>query len=1383
MFGRVDFMNFDGFRVLTEDDKLTVVLYVDEHQLAELDQIGLGPNHIKNQFLTEFAREFAAKSDIKQSIQKDALRFIQAKFPNLKVNTVKIMVGTMLLGTFTLAEIGNRAEVHASETLPYTTYKVQSGDSLYKIASQFNISIADIRTLNGLSTDILYVGQSIKLPFYTYTVVSGDSLSVIAKRNNTTVEQIRMANGLTSDVIYVGQKLRIPLPVSQPTTPTPEPAPENYQVYSVVSGDSLSVIAKRFNTTVDAIRSLNKLTTDVIYVGQKLSIPTTEPVPAPAPESEPVETQEPITYTVVSGDALSIIAKKFNTTVDAIKELNHLTSDIIYVGQKLQIPGQQEVTPTPELEPTPAPTEPPTTTEYQVVSGDSLSAIAKKFGTTVTAIKTANNLTSDVIYVGQRLVILAQTQAEQQPPVDTTPPAQPTLTAPSIVNATNQKSFSIQGQAEPNATVEARISDGINERKIRLTADAQGQFKTTMDLAALKDGPIQIEAIAVDQAGNAGPALTTKITKDTTSTAPALTVDEQVNLKTAAAFLVKGTAEPNAKVTISISDGQNNPIKKELQADQAGNFQSSFDLTSLSDNVLTVDAYQTDQAGNKSITSTVLVKKDTKAAMAPTIGELSILASENAKAYTISGTAEPNATIQAILKDDAGNTVTQDGKADADGNFHFQADLTDLTGQAITLSLTQADQAGNISGATTKSITVDREGPKILEISDLAIISQATAGSYEITGKTDPNSQVSINASDGTKTVLSNETADTEGNFTFKIDLSSLADGPLNITVTTKDENGNVGNSFNKTLIKDTEAPDTFTLQTSNNGIVNQYNADAFHITGTSPEDGGVVQIEITDGTETLTHTALVVDGVYDIPVDLMKMADGTLTLTATQRDVAGNTSEATTYTIKKDTVADVPVITTSQVKNNGATFGYLLQGSAEPNSKMLVTLAGQSGAEMVQQTLTADADGNFTGTFDISPFIKNKPFISVQQVDEAENKSKAMSLGVTSYIVGSGDTLWRISTFFDTSIDSIMKLNELTTSNIYVGQKLVIPSIAGIEMMVISEDQAFNMGYLYFGNSEQFLEAVQQTKGTINAVSPTYFNLNADGTLNLTTQVDRHFIAAMQANGVRVVPFLSNHWDRAVGEMALENREQLAEQIAEAVRIYNLDGVDVDIENVTDEYRDEYSDFVRLLREKLPEGKEVSTAVAANPNGWTEGWHGSYDYADLATNSDYLMIMAYDESYSGGPPGPLASVGWVEKSIQYAIAQGVPKDKIVLGIGHYGRYWKEGASYGGYGISNQQIKEAVERYNGTVTFDEASQSPKAVFTIKEGDPTINVYGNTLGPGTYTVWFENERSIRAKMDLVEKYGIKGTGNWGMEQENPEFWDAFSGWVDGEIQES
>ncbi|HWL13915.1 MAG TPA: glycosyl hydrolase family 18 protein, partial [Ureibacillus sp.] len=321
-----------------------------------------------------------------------------------------------------------------------------------------------------------------------------------------------------------------------------------------------------------------------------------------------------------------------------------------------------------------------------------------------------------------------------------------------------------------------------------------------------------------------------------------------------------------------------------------------------------------------------------------------------------------------------------------------------------------------------------------------------------------------------------------------------------------------------------------------------------------------------------------------------------------------------------------------------------------------------------------------------------------------------------------------------------------------------------------------FNMSYLYFGNTSSYISQVDKTQGNLNLVSPSYFDLNTDGSLKLTSQLDSKFVTEMHNRGIKVVPFLSNHWDRTLGRAALANREVLATQIAESIVKYNLDGVQVDIENTTDVDRAAYTDLVRLLRQKLPADKEVSVAVAANPNGWTKGWHGSYDYKELAKYASYLMIMAYDESYEGSVEGPVASIGFVDRSIQYAINQGVSKDKIVLGVPFYGRYWKEGAATGGAGISNTKVDEMIAKYGGTVVFDEATKSPKATITIKSGDPTTTVGGKVLGAGTYHIWFENNDSIREKLRLVHKYEIKGTGSWSLGQENASMWQYYKTWM-------
>jgi spore germination protein YaaH len=328
-----------------------------------------------------------------------------------------------------------------------------------------------------------------------------------------------------------------------------------------------------------------------------------------------------------------------------------------------------------------------------------------------------------------------------------------------------------------------------------------------------------------------------------------------------------------------------------------------------------------------------------------------------------------------------------------------------------------------------------------------------------------------------------------------------------------------------------------------------------------------------------------------------------------------------------------------------------------------------------------------------------------------------------------------------------------------------------------------FNMSYLYFGNTQSYISQVDRTQGNLSLVSPSYFDLNANGSLKVTTQFDPYFVKEMHTRGIKVVPFLSNHWDRTLGREALANREQLSTQIADFILKNNLDGVQVDIENVTDIDRDNYTDLVRLLRQKLPVEKEVSVAVAANPNGWKKGWHGSYDYKELTKYSNYLMIMAYDESYSGGPEGPVASYGWVERSIQYALNQGVPPEKVVLGIPFYGRYWKEGDPTGGIGISNVRVDEMLAKYGGTVVFDQTSKSPKATITIKEGDPTTVIAGRTLIAGTYHMWYENNESIKSKLELIHKYNIKGTGSWSLGQESASIWQNYRAWMshDGQVE--
>ena len=150
--------------------------------------------------------------------------------------------------------------------------------------------------------------------------------------------------------------------------------PENTEYYVVKKSDTLYAIAKKFGMSVDKLKDLNNLSSNMLSIGQKLLV------------TDKYLTDEN-TYTVKSGDTLYALAKKYNTTVAKIKEYNNLNSDVLSIGQKLKIPASNKVN------------------TYIVKSGDTLYSIARANNTTVDAIMIANNLTSNVLSIGQELII------------------------------------------------------------------------------------------------------------------------------------------------------------------------------------------------------------------------------------------------------------------------------------------------------------------------------------------------------------------------------------------------------------------------------------------------------------------------------------------------------------------------------------------------------------------------------------------------------------------------------------------------------------------------------------------------------------------------------------------------------------------------------------------------------------------------------------------------------------------------------------------------------------------------------------------------------------------------------------------------------------------
>ena len=226
-------------------------------------------------------------------------------------------------------------EVSNHTTLPYfipktDAYIVQKGDTLSSIARMFHTTVDELKKINNLSTDTLYIGQKIivndldiiptqESEQILYIVDEGDSLWSIAKRYRTTTMELKRLNHLVNNHLRIGQSLQVPNMLDKtPQTSTMD--------YTVQSSDTLWSIARRYHTTVDAIKELNDLTSNLLTTGQRIQIPTDS-------------YKGTFTYVVVPGDSLWSIAKQFGTTVSDIKRLNHITNDTLSVRQQLQIPN------------------------------------------------------------------------------------------------------------------------------------------------------------------------------------------------------------------------------------------------------------------------------------------------------------------------------------------------------------------------------------------------------------------------------------------------------------------------------------------------------------------------------------------------------------------------------------------------------------------------------------------------------------------------------------------------------------------------------------------------------------------------------------------------------------------------------------------------------------------------------------------------------------------------------------------------------------------------------------------------------------------------------------------------------------------------------------
>ena len=289
-------------------------------------------------------------------------------------------------------------------------YTIRSGDTLYLLAQRYNTTVEAIMRINpGINPNNLQIGQTVCIPgsvtpppttcpsgSFSYTIRSGDTLYLLAQRYNTTVEAIMRINpGINPNNLQIGQMICIPGSV---TPPPPTRCPAGSFEYTIRSGDTLFTIANRYNTTVNAILALNPgIDPNNLRVGQIICIPEKSPQRCPAGSFE---------YTIRSGDTLFTIANRYNTTVNAILALNPgLDPNNLRVGMVICVPEEK-----PQRCPAGS-------FEYTIRSGDTLFSIANRYNTTVNAILAINpGLDPNNLRVG--MVICVPEGGTPTPPCD-----------------------------------------------------------------------------------------------------------------------------------------------------------------------------------------------------------------------------------------------------------------------------------------------------------------------------------------------------------------------------------------------------------------------------------------------------------------------------------------------------------------------------------------------------------------------------------------------------------------------------------------------------------------------------------------------------------------------------------------------------------------------------------------------------------------------------------------------------------------------------------------------------------------------------------------------------------------------------------------------------
>jgi len=287
-----------------------------------------------------------------------------------------------------------------------------------------------------------------------------------------------------------------------------------------------------------------------------------------------------------------------------------------------------------------------------------------------------------------------------------------------------------------------------------------------------------------------------------------------------------------------------------------------------------------------------------------------------------------------------------------------------------------------------------------------------------------------------------------------------------------------------------------------------------------------------------------------------------------------------------------------------------------------------------------------------------------------------------------------------------------------------------------------------------------------LTAIAPTWLAYDPDG--HLLNTADPRVLRFAKGRGLKVTPLVANQ-----GFKPETARPVFADDVAvkknvaallKAVTDLGADGINVDIEGVAPADRALYNNFIAALCDAFHARRLIVTAAipaktADNPTG---AWAGFGDYAFLGKHLDQVQLMCYDEHWSGGEAGPIASLPWVRKVLEYATTV-IPREKIVMGIPFYGYDWPEtGSASEVTPLKGERLqKQAGEE----ARWDDVARTTSVRYTDADGRKR-------------TAYFETARSLKERLDLARAFKVAGVAIWRLGDETPDFWPHLKRYREG-----